>query len=294
MEDNLILLESYRNLIENLPVGVFRNTPGPTGHFVEANPTIIRMFEADSREEFLKHNVSDLYLNLSDRSAFSEKLVKQGLVQNEELHLKTLKGKTIWGSVTAIAIKTENGEIYFDGVIIDITEQKKIEAELAKSRNEYKDLFNTIDTGVFKSTPGPTGEFIEANPAVIRIFEADSLEDLFRHKPGELYKNPDERKLLSEKIVAQKFVKDMELHLRTFKGKDIIVLSSIFLKKDDSGKEYFYGVFTDITARHKDQLTLMEKIDELEKLNKFMVDRELKMIELKAEIAKLKKETVNK
>jgi len=34
---------------------------------------------------------------------------------------------------------------------------------------------------------------------------------------------------------------------------------------------------------------IKEKLEELQKLNKFMVDRELKMVELKEEIKRLKK-----
>ncbi len=51
------------------------------------------------------------------------------------------------------------------------------------------------------------------------------------------------------------------------------------------------GVFiisTDITARKRDDDERMKRNDELERLNKLMVDRELKMIELKKEIESLK------
>ena len=56
-----------RSLTANLNVGVYRNTTGPTGKFIEANPAIVKMFGYDSRDEFLSVSVSDLYKNPEDR-----------------------------------------------------------------------------------------------------------------------------------------------------------------------------------------------------------------------------------
>lgn len=123
--------EKYETLVNNLSVGVYRNTPGPQGHFLEANPAIVAMFEAASKEDFLKHNVSDLYQNPVGRSLFAAKLLKYGSVHNEELNLVTLKGQPLIASVSAVVKKDKNGAVYFDGVIEDITERKETEALLA-------------------------------------------------------------------------------------------------------------------------------------------------------------------
>lgn len=66
-------------------------------------------------------------------------------------------------------------------------------------------------------------------------------------------------------------------------------------------KGYFVSIFNDITERKKTKEVLEEKvriktkeleknIKELEEINKFMVGRELKMIEMKKEIKKLKEQ----
>ena len=44
----------------------------------------------------------------------------------------------------------------------------------------------------------------------------------------------------------------------------------------------------DVTELKQAQTTLQQKVDELERVNEIMVDRELKMIELKEEIRALK------
>ncbi len=129
----------YAELIENLPVGVYRNTPGPDGHFIEANSAIVNMFEADSREEFLKHKVSDLYCDASKRDLLNKKLLKQGSVKNEILELKTLKGNKMWCLLNAVAKKDKDGNYYFDGIIEDITEQKKTEEKLKEYATQLEE-----------------------------------------------------------------------------------------------------------------------------------------------------------
>jgi len=90
----------YETLVNMLPVGVYRNTAGPKGHFLEANPTMIAMAGADSKEEFMKHTVSDLYQDPVKRAIFSEKLIREGLVTNEEIELVSLKGRKMTASVS--------------------------------------------------------------------------------------------------------------------------------------------------------------------------------------------------
>jgi len=131
-------LNKYEELVNNLSVGVYRDTSGPKGHFLEANPAMIKMFEADSKEEFMLHNVSDFYQDSFKRKLFVEKITKDGFVKNEELNLITLKGRKIVASVSAVMKKDDRGEIYFDGIVEDITERKRYEELLKKTREDLE------------------------------------------------------------------------------------------------------------------------------------------------------------
>ena len=136
--------EQYRTLHSNIPVGLYRNTPGPRGRFLAANPAIASMFGYSSVEEFLKANVSDLYETPEDRKAFSERLSSEGRVTRVELRLKKRDGTPFWGAVSAQAIKDEHGNIlHFDGMIEDISERKQIEQALQKSEREYRRIFDS-------------------------------------------------------------------------------------------------------------------------------------------------------
>ncbi len=120
--------ERYRSLTEHLNVGIYRNTVGPRGRFIEANPAIVRMFGYDSREEFLSVEVADLYEHPEDRAVFNAKMLSAGMVRGEELRLKRKDGSLFTASVSAVAVKDEHGAVlYYDGIIEDITEQKRTE-----------------------------------------------------------------------------------------------------------------------------------------------------------------------
>jgi PAS domain S-box-containing protein len=147
MEENLRESEQkYRTLTDNVNVGVYRNTVGRRGRFIEANPAIIKMFGYKTKEEFMALDVADLYQNSKDRMKFNEKMLKDGFVKEEELLLKKKDGTPFIGSVSAVAVRDKNGVVtHYDGIIEDITERKRAEMQL-KSLFEASRLINsTVD-----------------------------------------------------------------------------------------------------------------------------------------------------
>ncbi len=123
----------YADLVDHLPVGVYRNTPGDEGRFLEANPELVAMFEADSREQLLGCRVNDLYVDPEQRKVFCEKILRHGFVREHELELKTLKGRRLLAEVNATLKRDQGGELYIDGVIADVTERKRAEADLRRA-----------------------------------------------------------------------------------------------------------------------------------------------------------------
>lgn len=125
--------DSHRAIVENVNIGVYRNTGGPHGRFLQANPAIAKMFGFESVEDFMTTSVSGLYQNAEDRMKFVEDVLKSGAVRNRHLRLKKKDGTPIWGSCTATAKFNSGGELmWIDGVIEDITEMKQ--AQEAKEK----------------------------------------------------------------------------------------------------------------------------------------------------------------
>ena len=127
--------ERFKTLTNNLNVGIYRNTIGPSGRFLEANPAIVKMFGYESKKEFLDIQVSDLYKEPEGRKKFNEKMLQKGFVRNEELLLRRKNGDSIICSVSSVAIKDKEGKIkYYDGAIEDITERKRLESRFQQAQ----------------------------------------------------------------------------------------------------------------------------------------------------------------
>lgn len=118
------------------------------------------------------------------------------------------------------------------------------------SEEKYRTLFRYIAVGVFRSTPGPEGRFLEVNPALVRMLGYADEEDLKRMKVSDLYQRPGDRLEFSEKITREGFLRHEELELRKKDGSPIIVSETAVAVRDADGRVvHFDGVIEDITER---------------------------------------------
>jgi PAS domain S-box-containing protein len=100
-----------------------------------ANEAISKMFGYESPEQFMQSNVSDLYVDPAEMESFSKQLLAQGSVNAVLLRVKKKDGSPFWASATARAVYNDQGKIkYFDGIIEDITERKRLENKLRQAQ----------------------------------------------------------------------------------------------------------------------------------------------------------------
>jgi PAS domain S-box-containing protein len=188
--------ERYRGLMRNNPIGLYRNTLGPSGQFVMANPAIAGMFGYDSVEEFQEIKVSDLYADPKQRQEFSDKLIAQGKIISEE-RLKKKDGTPLWASVTTSVIRDDDGNIqYFDGSVEDITERKEAEEALKKSERVYRS-FSQIGMALT----------VEKNINKLLEMIVRSARDLSNADAGTLYTLDDDEKHLRFEILQNDTLK---------------------------------------------------------------------------------------
>ncbi|MFH1818093.1 MAG: PAS domain S-box protein [Pseudomonadota bacterium] len=130
----------YQELMNNLPVGVFRKTTGPEGRFLEVNPALVSMLEADSAGALLAHPIA-IFQTASGQPLFSESAGQPNTIVNEEIELHTLKGRPFCGAITATLKHEAGGRAYYDGIIEDVTRRKEIEQQL-KNRSIELEAIN--------------------------------------------------------------------------------------------------------------------------------------------------------
>jgi len=136
--------EKYRSLVNNVKLGIFRSTPGPRGRFLEVNP-VMEEITGYTREELLQMDVSSLYLHPEEREKVLEHMAAATGKATKELEFKRKDGARIIVSDTKVAVRDKSGEIlYFDGIIEDITERKRVEKEREKLFRELNQRVNEL------------------------------------------------------------------------------------------------------------------------------------------------------
>jgi PAS domain S-box-containing protein len=189
------------------------------------------------------------------------------------------------------AFKT--GPEMFGAVFADITEGKKMRLSLASEKIMISTLINSITDFIFSKDIN--GRYTACNDSFARLFVGRPVAEIIGKTDRELFGEKESVKLnfILEKD-REVFKKGenikVEWEAKLADGR-IVKLETIKTRfKDESGKlSGLVGVSRDITERDNAEKELKERVRSSEILNKVMVDREIKMIELKKEIANLKK-----
>lgn len=146
-------------------------------------------------------------------------------------------------------------------------EHKQIKEDLCKSEKKYKTLTENINVGIFRSTPGAKGKFIEVNPAMVTMLGYESEVELYDLDVAQTYLNPNNRIKFSEKITSKGFVVNEEITLLKKDGDTVVVSETAIAVKDGNGKiEYFHGIIEDVTDRKKAEQELHVQKTYFEKL----------------------------
>jgi len=130
----------FRSLVERMMDGVYRSTHA--GRFVEVNPAMIKMFGFSSREEMLEVDIKrELYFAPEERGSH---VLDTGREEMDIYRMRRKDGSEIWVEDHGSYVHDERGEIiYHEGMLRDITERKRAEAELKQSEQNYRALYET-------------------------------------------------------------------------------------------------------------------------------------------------------
>lgn len=184
--------QRYRSLFENVLEGVYQSTPD--GRILAANPMLLKMLDCANEAELQKLNIErDLYADPSVRRRLLERLERDGGFQNVEYDIRTAKGNIIRVLENARVIRDENGEIYYEGTLSDITERKRVEEQLRQAQKVealgrlaggIAQDFNTVLRSIAADLQSVTESLPLSHPARLRaeqaLRSADRATDLTR------------------------------------------------------------------------------------------------------------------
>lgn len=136
--------QKYLLLLKQLPIGVYRTTP--EGKFLFANKALANILGYKSVDELMNSSVYDFYPSPENRSYLLEMQSKkeEGLIEVETVLIRK-DGREIVVRDFGKCIHDEDSNItYFDGALIDVTEQFEYQEALKDSENKYRALFNQL------------------------------------------------------------------------------------------------------------------------------------------------------
>jgi PAS domain S-box-containing protein len=249
-ESELIEAEKkYRELFENAVIGAYRTTPD--GKIIDVNPAFVKMFGAKDKFEILQMKASDFYADPRDREIFIRALEISDSISNFENRLKRLDGKEIIVREHVRAVKDPLGNvIFYEGMIEDITEQKKAEEKLKESEEKYRTLVegSLAGTYIFQD-----GKFKFVSGQILSIFGFTPQEVLNTRKILEIVHPEDRKKVI--KLFTSNLKGDISksgFQFRIIKKNGEIawveVLNNLI---NYEGKPALLGTMLDITDRIK-------------------------------------------
>jgi PAS domain S-box-containing protein len=158
--------ENYRNLYENSVVAMF-TTEVPSLKTIEVNQKGVELFGYSSKESFLKNfKAKDHFAHpeANQREQNLQTAQEQGEVRSIEQEMKKLDGTLLW---VKIFIKINSEKKVAQTVVIDITEQKKLENDKKEYIKSLEDLLYMTSHRLRK----PVACFLGLN----NVFETDSI-----------------------------------------------------------------------------------------------------------------------
>ncbi len=138
--------ESYRKLFEASVDGIYVTTPH--GELLDANPALARMMGYATPQDLIKgigDVATSVYLHPAAREQYQFLMQRDGMVREFEYQVRARDGSILWLSDSASAVRNEAGEVArYEGVVRDITDQKRAEDAIAEGRRLLQQVIDTV------------------------------------------------------------------------------------------------------------------------------------------------------
>jgi PAS domain S-box-containing protein len=257
----------YRMLMDQANDAIFIGDP-ETGRLVDANLKAQQLV-GRGLEEIVKMHQTELH-PADQKEKYQEifrQHVKNGKAILRDMMVMHKDGHQIPVEISANLVEIK-GRKLLQGIFHDLSERQGMESALKESEEKYRQIFEGISEGIYRSTPD--GKLLFANPSLIRMLGYKNPEDVqgldLNHS---VYLDKKTRERFISQIEQNGEVMGFEAELRSKDGTVLAVSENARLIKDQSGKPLYYeGTLEDVTVRKRAELSLKGEKDKLEHLFK--------------------------
>jgi two-component system cell cycle sensor histidine kinase/response regulator CckA len=250
------------------------------GIIIQANKSASKLLNK-TEAEILGHNCFEVVHSSSDNI---EDCPFIRMKQSKKRERMLLPVGEKWFEVIVDPILDDNG--YLSSVvhfISDITEWKKMEDSLKKSEEKFRQTF-VMSPDSININRLADGMYVSINEGFTKLTGYFSEETIGKTSEElNIWVDPDDRDKLIKGLKDCGKVENLEAGFRMKDGSVKFGLMSATII-DLDGDPHILNITRDNTERKQAEIAVKKKVEELEWMNKMMIDRELKMIELKKEI----------
>ena len=227
------------------------------GRIVEANEGSGKLLGVPAAEMAGKLSVTDLdmWADPGDRARFAQQLSAQGSVRDFPAVFKDRNGVRRDVEITAQTIELD-GEPHIIGTTREVTEQRRAEAERAKSEEKFNKAFHASPDAIV-ITRQADGVVVEANEGFERLTGYGVGETVGRHLVDTLniWAHPQQRREFVGLVKAHGRVSGFEHDIRRKDG-ELRHCSVSSVAIDIGGEPCLISVVRDITRQRLDELAL--------------------------------------
>jgi Amt family ammonium transporter len=188
-----------------------------------------------------------------------------------EYRLRRADGTIRWVFERGTGVWNAAGELIgLEGIVYDISDRKQAEVASRESERRYQSLFLKTSDGIFRTSL--SGRYLDANPALARIYGFDSPEELiawFSDIGNQLYVKPTRRQEFHEQIRLHGSVSNFESEVYRRDGSIIWISETAHAVLDENGEVIAYeGMVRDISERKRHQQTLIAATEAAQAANR--------------------------
>jgi len=175
---------------------------------------------------------------------------------NEEVAVEAMKA-----GVRDYILKTPNHFKTLGGAVQRVLRGTSLERAIS-AEARYKELFDTVPVGLFRSTP--KGEILDANAACLEMTGFTSLDELLSHNFGELHPSQQDFGAWRDKLERDGAVAYVECQFRGSAGASRWVeIHAKALRDPETRQIYYEGSVEDISRRKGIEREREQLIEEL-------------------------------